>query len=83
MLKDTDFDHLRENIKQNYWIRDALKAASKKVIHKTSKFIENKIADAVTKSKYDKILKQEPVEEIIIPPEIREQALNGLRQVLL
>ena len=65
--------------------RDALKSASKKVVRKvaeaTGKFIGNKIADAVAKSKDDKIIKQKPVidensrnvEEIIIPPEKREK----------
>ena len=47
---------------------DAVKSASKKVLHKASNFIGNKIADRVTKSKNDKTVKQEPVEEIIIPP---------------
>ena len=47
---------------------DAVKSASKKVLHKASNFIGNKIADTVTKSKNDKTVKQEPVEEIIIPP---------------
>ena len=45
---------------------DSLKTASKKVVHKAGEFIKNKIADAVTKSNDDKIVKQEPVEEIII-----------------
>ena len=31
---------------------------------------------------YDKTVKQEPVEEIIIPPGKREEILNELRQVL-
>ena len=44
--------------------------------------IENKIADALTKSNNDKIVKQEPVEEIIIPPEKRDEKLNKLRRVL-
>ena len=60
--------------------------ASKKVIHKiagaTGEFLGNKIADAVTKSYDDKILKRKPVEEIIIPPEKREEILNELREVL-
>ena len=42
---------------------DAVKTASKKVVHKASEFIENKIADAVVKLNDDKIVKQEPVEE--------------------
>ena len=35
-----------------------------------------KFADAVTKSKDDNIQKQEPVEEIIIPQEKREETLK-------
>ena len=38
----------------------------KKEVHKADKFIEKKIADAVTKSNDDKIVKQETIEEIII-----------------
>ena len=61
---------------------DTVKAASKKVVHKAGEFIGNKIADAVTKSSNDKVVKQEPIEEIIIPPEKRELNLNKLRRVL-
>ena len=50
---------------------DAVKTASKIKVHKTSEFMRNKIADEVTKSSDDMIEKQEPVEEIIIPPEKR------------
>ena len=47
---------------------DSLKAASKNVVHKTGEFLEYKIiADAVTKANDNEILKQKPVEEIIIP----------------
>ena len=64
---------------------DASKSASKKVVHKaaeaTGEFIENKIADALAKLNNDKIVKQKSVtdensrnfEEIIIPPEKREE----------
>ena len=62
---------------------DALKTTSEKVVHKTSKFVGNKIADAVTKSNDDKMVKQEPVEEIIIPLGKRDGILNNLRQVIL
>ena len=41
--------------------------ASKKVVHKAGEFIGNKIADTVTKSN-DNFEKQEPIEEVIIPP---------------
>ena len=62
---------------------DSLKTASKKVVHKAGEFLRNKISYAVTESNNDKIVKQEPVEEIIIPPEGRDEILNKLRQVLL
>ena len=65
---------------------DALKTASKKVVHKaaegTGEFIGNKIADAKIAKSNDKIVKTKPVEEIIIPPEKTEEILNELRQVL-
>ena len=48
---------------------DALNSISSKVVHKIAGFLENKIADAATKSNRDKIVKQEPVGEIIIPLE--------------
>ena len=69
MSKEMDFYHLQENTKKQ--ILDKALDASKKVDHKAGnrKFIGNKIADAVTKSNDDNIKKQEPAEEIIIPPE--------------
>ena len=48
---------------------DAVKTASKKLVHKAGEYIGNEIADAVTKSNDDNIKKEEPVEKIIIPPE--------------
>ena len=61
---------------------DSLKTTSKKVVHKAGEFIGNKIADVVTKSNDDNIVKQEPVEQIIIPPEKRDEILNKLRRAL-
>ena len=61
---------------------DALKTAFKKVVHKAGKLLGNKIADAVTEPNDHKIVKQEPVEDIIILPEKREEILNELRDVL-
>ena len=58
------------------------KTASKKLVHKAGEFIGNKTADGVTKSNDDNIAKQEPVEEIIIPPEKTDEVLNKLRKVL-
>ena len=62
---------------------DAIKTAPQKVVLKVAKFIGNKIADAVTKSNDDKIVKQEPVGKIMIPLEKRKEILNELRKVLL
>ena len=59
-----------------------LDASKKKVVHKAGEFIGNKIVDAVTKSNDDNIDKQESDEEIIIPPEERDEILNNLRKVL-
>ena len=56
--------------------------AFKKAIHKAGESMGNKIADAVTKSNDDKIVKQEPVEEIIIPPEKSDEIMNKFRKVL-
>ena len=56
--------------------------ASKTVVHKAGEYLGNQIADAVTNSNDDNIEKEEPVEEIIIPPEKREEILNKLRKVL-
>ena len=61
---------------------DAVKTASKKVVHKAGEFIGDKTADAVSKSNDDNIEKQEPVEEIIVPSEKRDEILNKLRKVL-
>ena len=54
----------------------------KKVVHKAGEFLGNEMADAVTKSNYTSIEKQELVKEIIIPPEKRWEILNKLRKVL-
>ena len=62
---------------------DSLKTNSKKVIHKVGEFKGNKIADVVTKSNNEKIMKQEPVEEITIPLEKRDEILGKLRKVYL
>ena len=65
---------------------DALKTASKKVVHKpaaaTGEFIGNKIADKIVKKNPVIDENSRNVEEIIIPPEKREEILNKLGQVL-
>ena len=62
---------------------DALKTASKNVVPKaaevTGEFIRNKIADAVAKSNDDKIVKTNPVEEIIIPPEKKRANIKRIK----
>ena len=54
----------------------------KKVVHKAGEFVGNKMADAVTKSNNDKIKKQKPIGEIIIPPEKRDKILDKFRKVI-
>ena len=61
---------------------DSLKTASKKVVHKASEILGNKIADAETNSNDDKMIKQEPAEEIVILLERRGGILDKLRKVL-
>ena len=46
--------------------------ASRKVVHKAGEYLGNKIADVITKS-IDNIEKQEPVAQIIIPPEKKKK----------
>ena len=70
-----DFYYLQEKTKHKYWIKDQMLPKI------ADEFISNKTADAVTKSNDDKIVKQETVEEIIIPPEKREGVSNKLRRV--
>ena len=70
-----DFYHLQEKTKHKYWIKDQMLPKI------ADEFISNKTADVVTKSNDDKIVKQETVEEIIIPPEKREGVSNKLRRV--
>ena len=52
---------------------DSLKTASKKVVHKSGEYSENKTVEAVTKSNDDKLVKidenETNAEEIIIPTE--------------
>ena len=80
ILKNMDFCYLQEifltNIENSYWILNA----SKKVVHKVGEFLGNKTPDAVTKLSDNKVVKPDEnsrnFEEIIIPPEKREQILN-------
>ena len=62
---------------------NSLKTASKTVVYKASESLRNEIADAVTTSKSNQIGRQEPIEEMIIPPEETNETLNKLRQELL
>ena len=63
-------------------VLDSLKTVTKKVFHKTSEFLGDKIADVVANSYDNKIVKIKSVEEIITPREKREEILNELRQAL-
>ena len=55
MLKDMNFYHLLENIRNNYWIQDQM--LPKNQSEKQVNFLGNKIADAVTESNDDNIEK--------------------------
>ena len=64
---------------------NAFKAVTKKVACKavkaTGEFLGNKIDDKIVKPKPMPDENSRSVEELIIPPEQREEILNGLRQV--
>ena len=59
--------------------RDSLKAASRKEVHETGKFLGNKIAGKIEKPKY--VIDENPrnVKEIIILPEKIKEILKKLR----
>ena len=75
------FYHLQENIRNNYWIKDQM--LPKKVVHKAGEFVIKLQMQYCQKSNDDNIEKQEPAEEIIIPPEKkrRNQSLPGKKTV--
>ena len=62
---------------------DALKTASKKVVRKTAEatgeYIENETADKTVEPKPVPDESSRNVEEIVIPPEKREEILNEIR----
>ena len=79
-----NFYHLQENIKKQL-LNTGLYAAKllpKKRVQKAGEFIGVKIADAVTKLFDDKIVKQKPVEKVIIPQEKRDEILSKFRRAL-
>ena len=63
---------------------NALKTASKKVIHKaaTGEFLRKKITDKIVKLKSVTDENSRNIDEIILPPKKREDILNELRKVL-
>ena len=87
MLKDKSFYHL---LKYRKDLSDTglqtLKTASKKVVYKaveaTGEFIGNKIPDKIVKQKAVIDENSRNIEEIIVPPEKREEILNELGQLL-
>ena len=58
---------------------DAVKTASKKA----GEFLGNKIADAITKSKDNKIVKQKYVEQKIIPPEKKRWIIKQFEEIII
>ena len=68
--------------------KDFAKIAGKKVLHKSAEaagdMIGNKIADRITKSSRNKAQKEddrimEEIQELVIPPEKREQIIRDLK----
>ena len=68
--------------------KDFAKIAGKKVLHKsaeaTGEMIGNKVADRITKSSRNKAQKEDDrimggTQEILIPPEKREQVIRDLK----
>ena len=87
MLKDKSFYHL---LKYRKDLSDTglhtLKNASKRVVYEaveaTGEFIGNKIPDKIVKQKAVIDENSRNIEEIIVPPEKREEILNELGQLL-
>ena len=75
MVKNMNFYRLQKIQKQ---LLDKGLDPSKIEVHTSGEYFGKKIADAITKSNNDNIEKQEPVEEIIIPPEKKERNINPL-----
>ena len=65
---------------------DAVETASKKSVHgaaeATAELIGNKIAEKIVKTKPVPDENSRNVEEIVFPPEKRQEILNELRQVI-
>ena len=57
------------------------KTASKKAVHKTNEFLVKQIANAITNSYDEKIVKTKLGEETVVPPKKRK-ILKKLKQVL-
>ena len=64
-------------------VLDSLKIASKKVVHKAGEFVVNQIEDTATKSNDDKVMKQEPAEEIIILSEKKRWNIKQIEKSII
>ena len=88
MSKDMDFfireKFIRKKLLQKK--KPATKTVFKKVVHKTAKrtgeSIGNKFADKIVKPKSIYEMNSRNFEEIVTPPEKREEILNQLKQAL-
>ena len=56
---------------------------SKKVVYKSGEYLGNKTADAIAKSNDDNIGKQEPVEEVIIPPKKKRRNIKQTEKTII
>ena len=96
MLKDKDFCRSEEiyvtNMENKYQIlikkpritrfKNSDQKAAQKATEATGEFIENKIADKIVKTKPMLDENSRNVEEIIIPPDKREEIIKKFRRVL-
>ena len=93
MSKDMDFCSLQQISLTNmgsYWIllqnrTRCCKNCFQKVVHKTAEageLIGNKIAEKIVKPKLVPDVNIRNVEQIVIPPEKRQEMLNELRHAL-
>ena len=89
MLKDMDFYHLQGNLKKQ--LLDTGLDANKQVVNKAAEYLGNKIADAIlpkslatrANSNDDDIEKQEPIEEMIIPPEKKKGNIKQIEKSII
>ena len=93
MMQQYSIEPRTKKYVEGYWVLSFARNYKKQLLYtgldslkttsKTGKFVQKKIADAVTKSNNNKIVKQEPVEEIIIPPEKKRWNIKQTEKIII